>query len=209
MVVARTAVRRAIALVTVLLAALAGCGGSSGGTSTQSAELKARRDAFVSFYQAFIADSPARVNSARAAGALRAGVTNGHFNGAAVGRSLRELTEDAEAWKRSMEALPATNADLLPVRRKWVEAARLEAAYYRVYAAFLIGTVKTHTVNKEVAARVEAAKSKLQSLNNEAGNELTTLGESLGGNAVFHGRIDIKRLEELKAQEREAAGLSK
>jgi len=108
-----------------------------------------------------------------------------------------------------MEALPSPNADVAPIRAKWIEAARLETAYYRAYAAFLASTLRTGSEDKAKLASVEAIKAKFMGINDAAGEETSALTEKLGGEAVVKGRMNKARLEEIKAREREAAGLSK
>ena len=98
-----------------------------------------------------------------------------------------------------MQALPATNGDLTPIQRKWVDAASEEVAYWEGYANYLRATVAAGQPSKASAERVESLRSRLQALNDEAGSKLGVLFDRLGGDAAFHGRIDLKRVEEIRA----------
>jgi sulfur relay (sulfurtransferase) DsrC/TusE family protein len=194
-----------VALVSLLAL---GCGGQSKTTSTGTTAADsqaARQDAVVAFYRAFIADVPARKASLEAALRLRSATAEGHFDQRATEQALSSYLKDAEAWQRSVEALPAANSDLEPIRRKFSEAAADEVHFVRDYAAFLRHAKATGVVDKASAQRVEALRGKLQSLNTAAGSELSGLVERLGGESAFHGHLERKHLEELLSSMRQQA----
>jgi hypothetical protein len=193
--------RAAVVLLAGLLTALAGCGGTSttSSTATTANALRSRQDALVAFYQAFVADLPARGASVQAAVRSREALTTRPVNFAVIVRSLGEAETDAQAWKRSMETLPATNGDLTAIQSDWVNAAGEEVAYYRGYTDYLRATLAGHSASKAGAERVESLRSKLQVLNDDARGKLGALVEQLGGDAAFRGRIDRKRVEEIGA----------
>jgi hypothetical protein len=192
----------AVLAVTViaLLVLVSGCGGtgSSSTGTTASAELRSRRDAFVAFYQAFLAALPARKASVEATARLQRAEAAGHAHEArAIGQTLGALARDAEAWRRTLEALPAPNSDLVPIRKRLSLGAATEAEYWRRYYSFFLASLAAGRASKEKAARVEQTKARLQAVNNQALEEMNTLTERLGGEAAFHGRINPKRPEEI------------
>jgi hypothetical protein len=182
-----------------LLALASGCGGSgsSSAGTTASAELRSRQNEFVAFYRAFIADLPARKASLEVAARLHRAETAGHVQARAIGHAIGALARNAESWRRTLEALPAPNGDLVPIRKRLASGAAIEAEYWRRYNAFLLGPVATGGTSKGKAARVEQVKARLQAVNNKALEELNTLTERLGGEAAFHGRINPRRPEEI------------
>jgi hypothetical protein len=202
--------RGSLIISTILLAALAsGCGGQSNTTSTgtaATAALRARQDALVVFSQALIADIPTRKPSAEARARLRSAEASGHVQARVVVGALHELISGAEAWRRSMEALPGTNTDLAPIRKNFSEAAAEEVRYWRGYLAFLLRWGARGTPDKHEAEQVEAHRKKVLSLNDATGPELVALPERLGGEAAFRGRIDVNRLKEELSSLRQATG---
>jgi hypothetical protein len=193
--------------VIALLALVSGCGGTGSSSTGTTAELRSRRDAFVAFYQAFLADLPTRKASVEATARLHRAETAGHAHEArTIGQTLGALARNAEAWRRTLETLPATNSDLVPIRKRLALGAATEAEYWRRYYSFFLGSLAAGRASKAQAARVEQMKARLQAVNNKALEEMNTLTERLGGEAAFHGRINPRRPEEiLSSLERQAA----
>jgi hypothetical protein len=104
-----------------------------------------------------------------------------------------------------MEALPAVNGDLEPIRGKFSEAAAEEVELWRKYSAFILASA-ARGLSKSEAKGVEETKAKVEALNNAAGSEIDALTERLGGEAAFSGRIDIKHLKERVSSLRQQAG---
>ena len=201
-----TARRMACVLLGVLLAALAvGCGQGSKTSSEAASTVRARQDALVAFYRAYITALPARKASLEAALQFRSATTGGHVDVGAVGRALGSATAHGRAWQKSMQALPADTGDLQRIRGKFSEAAVDEVQLWRKYSAFLLASA-AHGPSTSEAKGVEATKEELEALNKAAQTELSALTERLGGEAALRGRIDFRRLEELRSSLRQQAG---
>jgi hypothetical protein len=190
------------------LALASGCGATSSTTSNTQAStgsLTARQNAFVALYDAFTADVPARKNSLEAGLRLRSSLTGEHANIGAAKRAVSEYLSDAKAWQRAMEALPAINSELAPIRANYARGAAGEVQWVRGYAAVL-RAASAGKPYKTLAESSEAQKAKFEAANNEGSDAMNAVIQRLGGLIAFRVRVNTKPLEELTASMRQQAG---
>jgi hypothetical protein len=200
---------RSIVLVGVLVALVAGCGSQSTGTTsgtTSAASLSPPQEAVVAFQNAMLAAMPARKSSLEAALRLKSATAEGHVNAAAAQQALSEYLANAKAWQASMAALPAADRDVEAMRARYTEGAADEVQFVSDYAAFFRHARATGVVDKATAEQIEALRRKQLAANSAASAELNSLVARLGGEAAFHGRLGIKRMEELLSSMKQQAG---
>jgi hypothetical protein len=104
-----------------------------------------------------------------------------------------------------MEALPATNSEVVPIRSNFARGAAGEVRWVQGYAAVL-RAASAGKPYKTLAARSEALKPKFEEANNEGSDVMNAVIQRLGGPNAFHGRVNTKPLEELTASMRQQAG---
>jgi hypothetical protein len=184
-----------VVVAAVWLIVLAGGCGSSTAPTTPDAQLRVRQDALVAFFRAFMADRPIHTVGREAALRFTTDLKQNPPNVAGAETAATEAVSTGEAFRRSMEHLPATNAELIAARRLYADAAADDVETVRDYLAVL-RSLAAGRPNSELATRAEALTAKSESLFLAGKTKVAGALEKAGGEAFLKSRFNGKQLKE-------------
>jgi hypothetical protein len=177
-------------------AMLGGCGSSTSGTTTENAQLRERQDALVAFVNALVGDLPIRASTRKAMVRFRSDLELHPPDLGGAERAIKESLSRTESWHGAMENLPATSADITPIRTDYSEAAAAEVKELREYLAVAQALATGSPTFSELQRRAEALTAKAESFDIAARKRFTAIVGELGGEPLLRRRIGVKRLQE-------------